>query len=266
MHDEDDYIAHYASPYYDPVKAHEYYERTKKLKGRRIGTLNDKGKEAKAYVKTKINSKRDSDLKNAETQSAKRIEERKQASKRETYDRIKKESDELGQKLDKLISAVSKLDGPALRANKQRILNVVNQLASKNKQSRTALISMYKSNKTKINTEERERLTAEKKKIRTDASSSYEKELSKIQSDSNFLNVKKTRKKKSSKKKSSASTSKKSSTKKSSTKNSSTKKSSTKKSNKEFKARMEAGHKRAAENYARIEARRAELNKQKAKK
>lgn len=261
MHDEDDYIAHYASPYYDPVKAHEYYERTKKLKGRRIGTLNDKGKEAKAYVKTKINSKRDSDLKNAETQSAKRIEERKQASKRETYDRIKKESDELGQKLDKLISAVSKLDGPALRANKQRILNVVNQLASKNKQSRTALISMYKSNKTKINTEERERLTAEKKKIRTDASSSYEKELSKIQSDSNFLNVEKTTTKKSSKKKSSASTSKKSSPKKSSTK-----KSSTKKSNKEFKARMEAGHKRAAENYARIEARRAELNKQKAKK
>lgn len=261
MHDEDDYIAHYASPYYDPVKAHEYYERTKKLKGRRIGTLNDKGKEAQAYVKTKINSKRDSDLKNAETQSAKRIEERKQASKRETYDRIKKESDELGQKLDKLISAVSKLDGPALRANKQRILNVVNQLASKNKQSRTALISMYKSNKTKINTEERERLTAEKKKIRTDASSSYEKELSKIQSDSNFLNVEKTTTKKSSKKKSSASTSKKSSPKKSSTK-----KSSTKKSNKEFKARMEAGHKRAAENYARIEARRAELNKQKAKK
>lgn len=264
MHDEDDYIAHYASPYYDPVKAHEYYERTKKLKGRRTGTLNDKGKEAKAYVKTKINSKRDSDLKNAEIQSAKRIEERKQASKRETYDRIKKESDELGQKLDKLISAVSKLDGPALRANKKRILNVINQLASKNKQSRTALISMYKSNKTKINTEERERLTAEKKKIRTDASSSYEKELSKIQSDSNFLNVKKTTKKKSSKKKSSSSSA--STSKKSSTKKSSTKKSSTKKSNKEFKARMEAGHKRAAENYARIEARRAELNKQKAKK
>lgn len=265
MHDEDDYIAHYASQYYDPVKAHEYYERTKKLKGRRIGTLNDKGKEAKAYVKTKINSKRDSDLKNAETQSAKRIEERKQASKRETYDRIKKESDELGQKLDKLISAVSKLDGPTLRANKKRILNVINQLASKNKQSRTALISMYKSNKTKINTEERERLTAEKKKIRTDASSSYEKELSKIQSDSNFLNVKKTRTKKGRKKKSSSASSA-STSKKSSTKKSSTKKSSTKKSNKEFKARMEAGHKRAAENYARIEARRAELNKQKAKK
>lgn len=45
MHDA---LAHYASPYYDPKKAHEYYERTKKLKGRKTGTtLNDAGKEAK---------------------------------------------------------------------------------------------------------------------------------------------------------------------------------------------------------------------------
>lgn len=33
---DEDYLEHrsYASPYYDPVKAHEYYERTKELKGR----------------------------------------------------------------------------------------------------------------------------------------------------------------------------------------------------------------------------------------
>ena len=28
-------LQHYASPYYDPVKAHEYYMRTRELKGRR---------------------------------------------------------------------------------------------------------------------------------------------------------------------------------------------------------------------------------------
>lgn len=32
-----DQLLHYASPYYDPVKAHEYYMRHRKLKGRRIG-------------------------------------------------------------------------------------------------------------------------------------------------------------------------------------------------------------------------------------
>ena len=30
-------LQHYASPYYDPVKAHEYYMRTRELKGRQIG-------------------------------------------------------------------------------------------------------------------------------------------------------------------------------------------------------------------------------------
>lgn len=48
-------LKHYASPYYDPVKAHEYYEAHKKLKGRTAGrTLTDKGKEAKLYVTEQI--------------------------------------------------------------------------------------------------------------------------------------------------------------------------------------------------------------------
>ena len=88
MHDT---LSHYASPYYDPKKAHEYYERTKKLKGRKTGTsLNDAGKEAKTYVRTQINSKRDQDLKNAESQSKKRTEERKKSAERETYENIRK--------------------------------------------------------------------------------------------------------------------------------------------------------------------------------
>lgn len=48
-------LYHYASPYYDPVKAHEYYEQHKKLKGRTSGrTLTDTGKEAKLYVSDQI--------------------------------------------------------------------------------------------------------------------------------------------------------------------------------------------------------------------
>lgn len=40
-------LQHYASPYYDPVKAHEYYMRTRELKGRRSATkLNDEGKKS----------------------------------------------------------------------------------------------------------------------------------------------------------------------------------------------------------------------------
>ena len=257
-----DSIAHYSSPYYDPVKAHEYYERTKKLKGRKTGTsLNDSGKEAKTYVKNQINAKRDRDLKNAEAQSNKRTEERKKSAERETYDNIRKESEELGKKLDALISMTSKLDGPALRANKKRILAVVNSLAAKNKQSRTKLVSLYKTNKTKINTEEREKLTAEKKKIRSDATNTYNSELEKIQGDSKFQSSS-TSKKSSSTSKKSSSTSKKSS---STSKKSSSKKSSTKTDNKAYNARMEAGHKKAAENYTRWEKERAALKNNKKK-
>lgn len=56
---------HYASKYYDPVKAHEYYMRTRQLKGRDTQgkTLNDEGKKAKTYITKKVREERDSVLK-----------------------------------------------------------------------------------------------------------------------------------------------------------------------------------------------------------
>ncbi len=189
-----DLLVHYASPYYDPKKAHEYYERTKQLKGRKNGTsLNDAGKEAKTYVRTQINIKRDQDLKNAETRSVKKTEERKQNAKRETYDNIRKNSEELGRQLDSLTAMTSKFDGQTLRANKDRILKIINSLASKNNKSRSQLLSLYKTTSSKISSEERKNLTTEKKQIRTNATNAYNSELQKIQSDSKFQKVKKTK-------------------------------------------------------------------------
>lgn len=49
------YLVHYASEYYDPVKAHEYYEQHKKLKGRK---LNAQGQQAKEYITAQINDRR----------------------------------------------------------------------------------------------------------------------------------------------------------------------------------------------------------------
>ena len=52
-------IMHYASPYYDPVKAHEYYEEHKQLKGRHstIG-LNEKGRAAAQYIRQNLAEER----------------------------------------------------------------------------------------------------------------------------------------------------------------------------------------------------------------
>lgn len=53
-YDLDD-LQHYASPYYDPVKAHEYYMANRELKGRRsTSSLDDTGKEIWSYTKSKI--------------------------------------------------------------------------------------------------------------------------------------------------------------------------------------------------------------------
>lgn len=61
------HFAHYASEYYDPVKAHEYYERTKKLKGRTASrpstsALNDRGKTAAQVVKENVNKKKAAEI------------------------------------------------------------------------------------------------------------------------------------------------------------------------------------------------------------
>ena len=52
-------LRHYASPYYDPLKAHEYYMRTRELKGRSTTSLNDEGKKIWSYTKNNIKSEKD---------------------------------------------------------------------------------------------------------------------------------------------------------------------------------------------------------------
>ena len=55
----DTWLAHYASPYYDPVKAHEYYEKHKHLKGRTSTSgLNEEGRAVAAHIKQNLDSEK----------------------------------------------------------------------------------------------------------------------------------------------------------------------------------------------------------------
>lgn len=54
------FIAHYASEYYDPVKAREYYLRTRELKGRQLSTKAEK--EAWNYTNANIGAAEKKDL------------------------------------------------------------------------------------------------------------------------------------------------------------------------------------------------------------
>lgn len=74
--DIDELLQHYASLYYDPVKAHEYYMRTRELKGRRSTTkLNDEGKEIWAYTKNEITSEKKEKVKEEQEKREQKIAE-----------------------------------------------------------------------------------------------------------------------------------------------------------------------------------------------
>lgn len=69
-------LTHYASPYYDPVKAHEYYEQHKKLKGRSsTAGLNEKGREAAKYIKKSLDEERANVTKSREAQKKRDLEQ-----------------------------------------------------------------------------------------------------------------------------------------------------------------------------------------------
>lgn len=62
----DDFLAHYASKYYDPAKAREYYLKTRQLKGREpvlSKQSRQRQSEATAYVSKEIGAKKTADLK-----------------------------------------------------------------------------------------------------------------------------------------------------------------------------------------------------------
>lgn len=57
MADDQSELSHYVSEYYDPIKAHDYYERTKRLKGnsRNVSDLKGKGrKQGWVYAKKNV--------------------------------------------------------------------------------------------------------------------------------------------------------------------------------------------------------------------
>lgn len=59
----DEHLTHYASKYYDPVKAHEYYMRTRELKGRRSSSkLTEEGKKVWSYTKKEISDNKKADV------------------------------------------------------------------------------------------------------------------------------------------------------------------------------------------------------------
>lgn len=160
------YISHYASPYYDPEKAHEYYMRTRKLKGRKsTAGLNDEGKAAAKYVKEQLTS------------------ERKQviSDKKDEHTNINEAyKNQMQSKIDLLRAKLKRMSKFEKRKHRETIQNQITMLREENKSRRKELSEQLKNFRT-----ETKELYDEK----------YISELDKIKSDSKFIKIKKKSKK-----------------------------------------------------------------------
>lgn len=89
----DDFLMHYASLYYDPVKAHEYYMKNRELKGRRsTSALSDEGKEIWSYTKNQIKAEkaeRVEEEQNSRDQNITALRERASQTKEEISSKLK---------------------------------------------------------------------------------------------------------------------------------------------------------------------------------
>ena len=118
-----DILMHYASPYYDPVKAHEYYEQHKHLKGRPTGRLTDEGKQVWKVTKTNIDQ-----AKKIENDEARLV---KLSSVQQFQNKAKEQRTMVQSKLNDLLNAINakyKTDTEDLTETQKHQIEVNNRL------------------------------------------------------------------------------------------------------------------------------------------
>lgn len=154
-HSEDD-LTHYASPYYDPVKAHEYYEAHKKLKGRKSTKgLNDEGKKAASYVKEQLNAEKKQKIQVHKDQTNSAVksntENMKTAIKSDSEavkSQIKQQTEQNKAKIEQLRDYLYDLDSDQKEAVKERVYAQIDQMRATNKESAKALRASLKEKNT----------------------------------------------------------------------------------------------------------------------
>ena len=170
-----DILMHYASEYYDPVKAHEYYEQHKHLKGRPTGRLTDEGKEV--WKATKMNIDK---AKKRENDEARLV---KLSSVQQFQNKAKEQRMQVQSKLTELLNAINakyKTDTEALTETQKHQIEVNNRLKKKKsediKNKKAREIEALKEDTSDMDAEEREEYYEKRKQKMGKISSKYAKE------------------------------------------------------------------------------------------
>lgn len=202
-------LMHQASKYYDPQKAHEYYMRTRELKGRTsTAKLNDTGKEAASYIKQQLLAeKKDKTRASFEKKIANLQDLRdytKQVRKEEAAkqaQRIKNHAAAMKAKADSLRRSLDGLKGDARKQKAAQIKSELEGMRNENKKQQEKLAKDYKEIVDDINTsykdiakdysnEHKKNVAQYKQEYQT----KYEAEIAKLNSDRSMQKVKKAKK------------------------------------------------------------------------
>lgn len=144
------YLVHYASKYYDPIKAHEYYEEHKQLKGRKsTASLNEEGKYAAEYLKTQINALRDKEIADEKSSKETRIESAKNL--KDTS--IESYTNTANTAINRLQAKLKSMNSAEKARNYEAITNQIAKLRANNQSVKAKLQERFNSSKESINSD-----------------------------------------------------------------------------------------------------------------
>lgn len=208
----DESLKHYASPYYDPVKAHEYYMRNRELKGensrKSTAGLNDEGKAVARYVKNQLDTERKSKVDAHNNQTQAQIDVKKNnmdstinAKKKNMIASIESHKTQTKEKIEKLREELKGMSMDDWNKHAERIQSEIAKLRESNDTIRAKLQAEYSSESANLRTAYKNDSTNLRNAHKTEAArlskeyeEKYKSELDKLKSDAKYIKVSKSSK------------------------------------------------------------------------
>lgn len=177
----------YASPYYDPVKAHEYYERTKHLRERKsTSKLNDSGKNAASYVKQQLDTEKKSKIEEDKSRTDSEVE----STKERINNAIEGYKNLTQSKIDGLRSQLKNMSKEQKAQQREQIQSQIASIRGDNSNMRKILRDEYRKQSGELRTKHKETREA----IKEEYEEKYMQELDSMKSDSKFSKTRKRKK------------------------------------------------------------------------
>ena len=208
----DESLKHYASPYYDPVKAHEYYMKNRELKGensrKSTAGLNDEGKAVARYVKNQLDTERKSKVDAHNNQTQAQIDVKKNnmdstinAKKKNMIASIESYKTQTKEKIEKLREELKGMSMDDWNKYAERIQSEIAKLRESNDTIRAKLQAEYSSESANLRTAYKNDSTnlrnahkIETARLSKEYEEKYKSELDKLKSDAKYIKVPKSSK------------------------------------------------------------------------